>query len=317
MSEQTGYSQADMSLWQGRVDSEEGSSARRWHQQVQPVSAQQAPGVVLLGLACDAGVKRNQGRSGAAGGPVALRRAAANLAWHLTTPLYDGGDVVCHQDELEIAQQLYAQQVAARLSEGHRVLGLGGGHEIAYGSFMGLVGHLCRDGNRPRIGIVNFDAHLDLRQSAKASSGTPFNQCALLCEQMGMPFHYTCIGVSRNNNTQALFERARQLGTQIVLDDQLHSWDLSPLIAALDKAAAEVDYLYVTLCLDVLPAQVAPGVSAPAGRGMELSLLEYAIDRLKRSNKIVMADIAELNPDCDQHNQTARVAARLLERLAR
>ncbi|GAA3551446.1 formimidoylglutamase [Zobellella aerophila] len=317
MKAKTGYNPADMSLWQGRIDSEEGSAARRWHQQILPVSAPQAPGVVLLGLACDAGVKRNLGRSGAAGGPAALRAAAANLAWHLTDPLYDGGDVSCRDDELEIAQQLYAEQVAARLGEGHRVIGLGGGHEIAYGSFRGLVDHLGRHNDKPRIGIVNFDAHLDLRQSARASSGTPFNQCASLCEEMGIPFQYTCIGVSRNNNTRALFDRARQLDTEVVLDEQLNGWDLSPLIVALDKAAAGADYLYVTLCLDVLPGQVAPGVSAPAGRGMELSLLEYAIDRLKRSNKVLMADIAELNPDCDQHSQTARVAARLLERLAR
>ncbi|WP_417618299.1 formimidoylglutamase [Oceanisphaera sp.] len=314
--EQTTYSAADMSVWQGRVDHEEGDLARRWHQQVQAVAGEPLPGLVLLGFCCDAGVRRNQGQVGAAAGPQALRSATANLAWHLETPLYDGGDVHCHGDELEAAQALYAQQVATFLDAGHRVIGLGGGHEIAYASFSGLVEHQCRQQAAPRIGIINFDAHLDLRRSARASSGTPFNQCAALCESLGLPFHYTCIGVSRYHNTDALFDRASQLNTRVVLDEELNNWDIQPLTAALDQAIDEVDVLYVTVCLDVLPASLAPGVSAPAGRGMDLGLLEYALERIKASNKIAMADIAELNPARDQHSSTARVAARLLARLA-
>ena len=314
--EHTTYSTADMSLWQGRVDHEEGDLARRWHQQVQVTAADQAAGLVLLGFCSDAGVVRNQGQAGAAEGPAALRSATANLAWHLDTPLYDGGDVHCHNDELEAAQALYADKVAAFMDAGHRVIGLGGGHEIAYASFSGLVDHLCRRQDAPRIGIINFDAHLDLRRSARASSGTPFNQCAALCEARGLPFHYTCIGVSRYHNTDALFERASQLNTRIVRDEELNNWDIAPLNAALDQAIKEVDLLYVTVCLDVLPASLAPGVSAPAARGMDLGLLEYALERIKASNKIKMADIAELNPARDRHSSTARVAARLLARLA-
>ncbi|WP_298717143.1 formimidoylglutamase [uncultured Oceanisphaera sp.] len=314
--EHTGYSTADMSLWQGRVDHEEGELARRWHQQVQAIAGDQAAGLVLLGFCSDAGVVRNQGQAGAAAGPGALRSATANLAWHLDMPLYDGGDVHCHDDELEIAQALYADKVAAFMDAGHRVIGLGGGHEIAYASFSGLVDHLCRRQDAPRIGIINFDAHLDLRRSARASSGTPFNQCAALCEARGLPFHYTCIGVSRYHNTDALFERASQLNTRIVRDEELNNWDIAPLNAALDQAIDEVDLLYVTVCLDVLPASLAPGVSAPAARGMDLGLLEYALERIKASNKIKMADIAELNPARDRHSNTARVAARLLARLA-
>lgn len=314
--DQTRHQVADMSLWQGRVDNEEGELARRWHQQVQAAADEQAPGLVLLGFCCDAGVLRNQGQVGAAAGPQALRSATANLAWHLHTPLYDGGDVYCHADELEAAQALYSHKVATFMDAGHRVIGLGGGHEIAYASFSGLVEHLNRQPTSPRIGIINFDAHLDLRRSAKASSGTPFNQCAALCESLGLPFHYTCIGVSRYHNTDALFERASQLGTRIVLDEQLNNWDIQPLMTALDQAIDEVDVLYVTVCLDVLPASLAPGVSAPAGRGMDLGLLEYALERIKASNKIMMADIAELNPARDRHSSTARVAARLLARLA-
>ncbi|OXY81399.1 formimidoylglutamase [Oceanimonas doudoroffii] len=313
---QTTYKIADMNLWQGRVDAEEGPLARRWHQQVQSLTGPSAAGVALLGFCSDAGVRRNQGNPGAAMGPKALRTAAANLSWHGELPLYDGGDVFCHEDELELAQSLYAEQVARLLNSGHRVIGLGGGHEIAFGSFTGLMRHLQDRGSQPRVGIINFDAHLDLRRSARASSGTPFNQCALLCEQLGTPFHYTCIGVSRCHNTAALFDRAEQLNTRIVLDEQLNGWNPVPLFDALDQALAEVDVIYLTICLDVLPASLAPGVSAPAVRGMDMGLLEAALERIKASNKVMMADIAELNPARDHHSLTARVAARLLARLA-
>jgi formiminoglutamase len=79
---------------------------------------------------------------------------------------------------------------------------------------------------------------------------------------------------------------------------------------------AEVDHVYFTICLDVLPAAVAPGVSAPAARGVPLDVVEPIIDVIAASGKLRVADIAELNPGCDIDQRTARVAARLLARVA-
>ena len=58
------FNPVDMSLWQGRQDPEDGELALRWHDKVQPwaAGAQEAAGVVLLGFACDEGVRRNKGR---------------------------------------------------------------------------------------------------------------------------------------------------------------------------------------------------------------------------------------------------------------
>ncbi|WP_191623805.1 arginase family protein, partial [Pseudomonas fluorescens] len=147
----------DMSLWTGRIDAAEGQGALRWHQWVKPVADGLPAGAALIGLASDEGVRRNQGRTGARKGPVALRKALANLAWHGHAPLYDAGDVSCAGDDLEGAQQGYGQQVSHLLDQGHLPLGLGGGHEIAFASFSGLVDHLRRKHPQPRIGILNFD----------------------------------------------------------------------------------------------------------------------------------------------------------------
>jgi formiminoglutamase len=61
---------ADLALWTGRVDGEEGPRALRWHQAVRALLDGAAPGTALLGFACDAGVARNHGRTGAAEGPA-------------------------------------------------------------------------------------------------------------------------------------------------------------------------------------------------------------------------------------------------------
>jgi formiminoglutamase len=60
---------------------------------------------------------------------------------------------------------------------------------------------------------------------------------------------------------------------------------------------------------------VAPGVSAPAARGVALDVIEPIIDAVAGSGKLRLADIAELNPALDIDQRTARVAARLVARV--
>ncbi|MFJ1337570.1 formimidoylglutamase [Pseudomonas caricapapayae] len=301
-----------MPLWQGRIDAGEGASALRWHQWVQPYTCEQVPGTALVGLACDEGVTRNQGRSGARQGPPALRKALANLAWRGQRPLYDSGDIACVGSDLEGAQQAYAQRVCQLLDQGHLPLGLGGGHEIAYASFLGLAEHLRQREERPRIGILNFDAHFDLRHAAQSSSGTPFRQIAEYCQQAGLAFDYCCLGVSELNNTQALFDQAQRLNVRYRLDRQMQPWNVAAIEAFVDEFLSGIDHLYMTLCLDVLPASQAPGVSAPSAHGVDLMVVEHLVRQAKASGKLRMADIAELNPGLDQDQRTARIGARLL-----
>lgn len=299
-----------MDAWTGRVDPEADSA--RWHQRVQPLADASQPGLALLGFACDEGVQRNHGRIGAAGGPAAIRKALANLAWHRDAPAYDAGDIACDDGDLEAAQTRLAYAVRALLDAGHQPLVLGGGHEVAYGSWSGLAGHLGKQ-PAPRIGIINFDAHFDLRDPAHVrSSGTPFSQIADQCVARGWPFRYACLGISRASNTRALFTRAAELGVWIREDRDISESTLEALGRELDAFANDCDALYLTLDIDVLPTCEAPGVSAPAARGVAISLLEPLLLRLKASGKVRLIDVAELNPLHDIDNRTARAAARLI-----
>jgi formiminoglutamase len=316
----------DLGAWQGRTDAVDGQAGRRWHQVIRPLdSAAHDPGTALLGFACDAGVARNHGRAGAASGPQALRRHLANLAWHgdATTHLYDAGDVTCAGDELENAQAAYAERLTGLLRHGHRVVGIGGGHEIAWASYQGVASALAGDARLRRLGMINFDAHFDLRRPdvpGRGSSGTPFLQIAEARAAAGLPFGYLCLGISEASNTQALFDRAAALGTRFVRDVDIGA-------AATESTVREFidgcDAVYCTFCLDVLPASVAPAVSAPSGLGVPpqraFELLRLVLGECRRGaqGKLVMADVAEFNPGHDAPDaRTARTAARIVYELA-
>ena len=222
--------------------------------------------------------------------------------------------MLCAAGDLEGAQARLGHNVCALLDAGHLPIVLGGGHEVAFGSWQGIAEHLA--GGTPRIGIINFDAHFDLRDPAHArSSGTPFAQIAEQCAARGWPFAYACLGVSRASNTRALFQRAAELNVLVREDREIRESSLAAISAELQVFIAGCDAIYLTIDIDVLPACEAPGVSAPAARGVPLALLEPLLETVRDSGKLRLADLAELNPEHDIDSRTARVAARLIHLL--
>lgn len=310
----------DMTLWSGRSDAGPASTSLRWHQCITPLPAQpQKPGIALLGVASDEGVRRNQGRIGAAAGPDAIRRVLANQAYHLQRPIYDVGNLYCKQEQLESLQEEQAVWVQQLLDQNHFPLLLGGGHEIAFGSFLGLERHLNPFRTDAPIGIINFDAHFDLRQAKVPTSGTPFLQIAEHCRTRDIPFHYCCLGLSEVANTGALFAQADRLGTVYLKDEELNSWQFPQVEHKLTEFIRPCQSIYLSIDLDVLPAATAPGVSAPAGRGIPLPELEQLLVFIRSvaQDRLRVADIAEYNPQYDIDVRTARVAARLCHLLTR
>ena len=227
--------------WTGRLDPEDGSDAIRLHQLVKP-DARRA----VIGFACDAGVKRNKGRVGAKDGPAALRQALANLAAPENALSFaDLGDVSVAGDALEAGQETLANTIADALARHERLVVLGGGHETAFASFRGLR----KAHPDARIGILNLDAHLDLRLPGEAggSSGTPFAQIRDLDPE---GFDYLCVGYAEEANTQALLKRAKDWGVGLVRDHDL----IADPLAAHDGVAALIarnDLIYLTIDIDV------------------------------------------------------------------
>lgn len=305
---------AGLDGWSGRIDLPAEASTRRWHQWVRALDAGAAPGVALLGFACDEGVRRNQGRLGAKEGPAALRKMLSNLPTLDDTPLYEAGTVNCDDGDLEAAQQRYAGTLAAMLDGGHFAVGMGGGHEIAFASWLGLAKHL--GSRKPRVAIINIDAHFDLRQQAEGSSGTPFLQAIEHARALGIPLQYHVFGISAAANTRVLFDTADRLGVHYVRDDEIGILNLQQHIADLQARLSDVDVIYQTIDIDGLPHAMAPGVSAPAARGVPMEIVEPLLDAVAATGKLRLLDVAELSPPLDRDNVTARVAARLIHRVS-
>lgn len=301
------YYQAPVA-WTGRIDGTE-EEVSRWHQRVQYIDLlqpfrQAPPGVVLLGFAVDEGVRRNKGRVGAAAGPAALRKAMAGFPVHFDGVLMDAGDIVCTDQNLEAAQKALSDAVVLIRQAGHTPLLLGGGHEITYGHAHGLYQSLPGK----RLGLINMDAHFDLRipGSEGASSGTGFWQLAQEQESI----QYLALGIQQLSNTQQLFRIAGELDAQYVEADAFHFQDRTVLQAALSYFIKEAEHLYLTIDLDVFAAGYAPGVSATAYNGIRPDGLFLECFRsILQSGKLAGMDIAELNPAFDIDQRTAKLGA--------
>ncbi len=298
----------DMSVWTGRVDTADGPDALRWHQMVKPLVPDGEPGVVLVGFACDEGVRRNGGRVGAKDGPSAIRASLANLAWRESQAVYDAGDVRCDNGDMEGAQSRLAEVVAEAIRVGHRPLIIGGGHETAWGTFQGIV---ATTKPKAKIGVINIDAHLDLRADEPGNSGTPFAQIARWCETNRRPFRYLCLGVAEPANTKALFARAEELKAEWFRDFDLGPWSIQIIQRVVAEFVESVDHVHLSIDLDVLPAATMPAVSAPAACGVPLESVEPLAGRILADGKVVATDIVELNPAFDIDSRGARTAARL------
>ncbi|MBK4714526.1 MULTISPECIES: formimidoylglutamase [Tenebrionibacter/Tenebrionicola group] len=299
-------------LWQGRDDRAEGDNALRLFQTIrrdEGFTPHAYPNdIALLGFECDEGVKRNLGRPGARQGPDILRGALANMASHTGHErLVDMGNIRAVAPELEQAQQALHDAVLRCHQAGMRTLVLGGGHETAFGHGSGVLDAWPE----ARIGIINLDAHLDLRSASRASSGTPFRQLAMQCKAQRRNFSYACIGASRAANTQALWDEAARLGVTVVEDLQvLNAFD-EQVLPTLAASLAACDKLYLTIDLDVLTACEMPAVSAPAALGVPLGTLMRVVEPLCRSGKLQAVDLVEFSPPFDVQGVGAKTAARL------
>ena len=291
--------------WQGRQDGIGDAHLRMY----QVVNQSEHAEFALIGFSSDEGVRRNKGRVGAADAPDLIRKKLANLPVHSPVTLKDLGTVVCMDRQLEQAQVELAEKIDLALQKGMKPIVLGGGHEVAFGSFSGLFQYVQKFESHKTIGVVNFDAHLDLRDELQATSGTPFLQAEQLSKQHNKAFHYLCIGVAQHSNTKILFETAQRLNCSLIYDTEIEDSNFPALQAKIDTFIEHVDILYVTVDLDVFSSFIAPGVSAPAVTGINIKNFEKLMHYIQKSGKIALLDIAECNPLFDQDQRTVQLAA--------
>lgn len=310
------YLPPNAGIWQGRQDA---PLDAYFFQRMKPYNLLNSSPIMpsrlsftLLGFSCDEGIRRNLGRVGAKKGPSAIRQMLGSIALQRSDiDCYDAGDIVCDDTHLEEAQAALATAVNLLLKEKTIPILLGGGHEMAWGHYQGIR----KQNPHQQIGIVNIDAHLDMRPLLphnKGSSGTPFLQIANDHQLKQLPFSYYCIGLQRGSNISSLINTAKEYHAHLLWIDDLQQMNATAIKEWVQKIINDNDHIYLSVCLDVLAAAYAPGVSAPQAFGATPWQIIPFIREFANSGKVLSYDIAELCPILDKDNRTAKLAANFI-----
>jgi len=71
-------------------------------------------------------------------------------------------------------------------------------------------------------------------------------------------------------------------------------------------------FVHVSLDLDVLDPEVAPGVGTPVRGGLSYREAHLALELVAESGLVRSFDVVEVNPILDRENQTAKLAVELV-----
>ncbi|MFK4784406.1 formimidoylglutamase [Fusobacterium sp. MFO224] len=286
-------------LWNGRFDSDEEVDLRLWQVIKEAKDMKENSGYCFVGYDTDDGVKRNQGREGAEGGSNSIRKAMQSFPKIDDLEIYDYKNL--SNKNLEDAQEEYSNKIADVINKKNFPIGLGGGHDIAYGSYLG-VRKAYPDS---KIGIINFDTHLDMRPYDEGvSSGTSFKQIL----DSDKNAKYSIVGFKKQGNTKRLIETAKKYDA-LILDE---AEEEEVIIESLKKYCDSVDIVYITFCVDVFDAVYAPGVSAPTVLGLDPRKGQRIFQEILKTKKVVCVDFAEVNPTYDIDMRTAKLVGVLI-----
>lgn len=272
-----------------------------------------AANIVILGCPSDEGVRRSNGREGAALAPEAIRREFYKLTtFGVTSKIFDFGDTKIGAT-LEETHDAHCRLVTQFLRDGKKVISLGGGNDISYphGCAMAEV-----FGAENWIAI-NIDSHFDVRSGTERTNETQYRH--LLEEKLLRPDYFYEIGFLPHFASPVYYRYLLNLGVNLVSLEQLRSRE---------TADAEVRELvrqkfinhssslstFFSFDLSAVHASDAPGVSAPSTVGLRagefLTLVQFAAKLV--NTKII--EFSEVNPNLDIDNRTTQLVAIAMHR---
>jgi formiminoglutamase len=262
--------------------------------------------LVLVGFPVDEGVRRNNGRLGAAQAPGAIRQALYRFTpdpeqYDASTDLLrhtaDLGDLEA-SGNLEADQDALGDVLAPHLARGAVAVVLGGGHETAFGHFLAYA-RLGR-----RVHLLNWDAHPDVRplKDGQAHNGSPFRQA--LEHPSGACAGYTVAGLNPPSVARAHLDYLTERGGSAHFNTMISYHAIEQLYAACENATL------ASFDIDAVDQAAAPGVSAPATAGLSVHVWLHAAYQAGRCSTVGSMDVVELCPPHDPDGRTARLAAR-------
>ncbi|CAG9610217.1 agmatinase family protein [Pseudoneobacillus rhizosphaerae] len=150
------------------------------------------------------------------------------------------------------------------------------------------------------IGILQFDTHLDLRdlKDQGPSNGTPIRN--LIENGIVKGSNVYNIGLHGFFNGPSLINYAKEQKVNYITLRQARTNGIIETVSkAIQELESKVDYIYLTIDMDVLDIAYAPGVPASTTGGMRTDELFDAVITAGRSSKIRAVDIVCLDPNRD------------------
>jgi arginase len=210
-----------------------------------------------------------------------------------------------------------ANVVADIAKAGNFPVVLGGDHSIAMGTIAGL------DRAGKRAGVIWIDAHGDINTPETSPSGNvhgmPF---AVALGLAGDPFPASLRGTTDGKHAVLMAIRDIDPGekdnikkagvTAITMADIDRTGMADAMKKAIAVAGQAPGGIHVSLDMDALDPDEAPGVGTPVRGGLSYREAQLAMEMVAASGKLRSIEVAEVNPILDTGNKTAQLAVELV-----
>ena len=291
--------------------------------------------VSLIGAPTDIGASR----VGCRLGPQALRVAgiAAALAG-FDCDVRDVGDLsgpdnpqlppidgYRHLPQVAAWNRAVFAATAAELDAGRLPILLGGDHSLAIGSISAVAAHCRTQGKKLRV--IWVDAHADFNTAELTPSGNIHGMPVACLAGHGPEELITLAGPPPALSTDDI----RQVGLRSVdpgekaflFAEGVEVFDMRfvdeiGMRRTMVRALAGVDentHLHLSLDLDFVDPEIAPGVGTPVRGGPTYREAHLAMEMIADTGRLGSVDLVELNPALDVRNTTAELAVDLVESL--
>lgn len=288
--------------------------------------------VQIIGAPTDYGANRR----GVDMGPSAIRYAglAAELA-EADIDTIDAGDLLVtrveerdspvdtsakYLDEVQRVCQRLSDEVADAIAENRFPLVLGGDHSIAIGTVAG-------SSRNADVGVIWFDAHADYNTPETSPSGNVHGMplAAMLGQGSFADTEWAnAVGLAEENvvwvGLRNLDDTERQqirqsAATAFTMSDIDERGVTAVVNEAIEIASDGVDGIHVSLDLDWVDPQEAPGVGTPVRGGVTYreahTAMELVAEHAEAGDGLRSMEVVEVNPILDTENRTADLAAEL------
>jgi len=211
-----------------------------------------------------------------------------------------------------------ATLVAGARRRGVLPLVLGGDHSVALGSLLGMA-RVHGPG-----GVVWVDAHGDLNTPQSSPSGNVHGM--VLAAALGhggeafardgwrlpvlQPGRLALVGVrSLDDGERDLLGR---LDAKVFTMSEVDRIGIEPCMREALAHAAGAAFLHVSLDMDAVDPDHAPGVGTPVRGGLSYREAHLAMEVVAESGLADSMDVVEVNPILDRENETGRLAVELV-----